>query len=184
MWFRSRLVFILVSALFFTACGYQFAGIPEDTPFSRPALETGQTPSRAGQTLAIPFFINDTGEPLIEEEITPVVLREFIRDGRLRLTGTGEAAMILYVRITSYRQTPLSFDADQNVREYRATITMKGRLEDRRDGNVLWDGEVSASAEYPVTSDVNATRTAKRGAVGEAARDLAESLVDRVIEGF
>jgi hypothetical protein len=134
--------------------------------------------------IAIPFFDNVTEEPIIEEEFTPAVRREFIRDGSFSLVESGTADRILTGRITGYKETPLSFDKSQNVLEYRVGITTEVQLKDRNGQHPVWSREISASAEYPVTSDVMATRLAKRKAIVEAARNLAEELVDRVREGY
>jgi outer membrane lipopolysaccharide assembly protein LptE/RlpB len=171
LWSRSGRVVVPVLLLFLSSCGYHLSG-----------LSDGPIPLHG--KIAIPFFVNATEEPIIEEEITPVVRREFIRDGRLEVTDGPAAGYVLEGRIESYQEVPLSFDRQQNVLEYRVVLTVTVRLMKREATAVLWDEKITATAEYPVTSDVMATRLAKRRAVEEAARNLAEDAVDHMLEGF
>ncbi|MBI5197549.1 MAG: LptE family protein [Nitrospirae bacterium] len=165
------LFFLLLSLLALSSCGYQLAGLSGGPAAPRDAI-------------AVSFFVNATDEPLIEEELTPRLRQEFVRDGRLNLVDGPRAVWFLRGRITSYSETPLSFDAAQNVLEYRVTITANVDLKRQSTGETAWTQIVSGSAEYPVTSDVMATRLGKRQAIAEAAGNLSQDLVDRLIGGY
>ena len=200
-------VALLLSLFSFAGCGYQIAGrgvhIPEGV-----------------RTLAIPVFENKTLEPIVEEELTPVVIREFLRDSRIEVVSRSQAALVLQGSVTSYKESPLSFDQDQNVLEYRITIVTHLILvrqssgvttpdkeertdnESQRDRNVppidrrgfltpsigsneiLWERDVTESAEYRASSDVMSTRVAKLLALREIARNLAQNAADRVLQGW
>jgi len=200
-------VALLLSLFSFAGCGYQIAGrgvhIPEGV-----------------RTLAIPVFENKTLEPIVEEELTPVVIREFLRDSRIEVVSRSQAALVLQGSVTSYKESPLSFDQDQNVLEYRITIVTHLILvrqssgvttpdkeertdnESQRDRNVppidrrgfltpsigsneiLWERDVTESAEYRASSDVMSTRVAKLLALREIARNLAQDAADRVLQGW
>jgi len=198
---------LLLASFFFTGCGYQIAGrgahIPEGV-----------------RTIAIPVFENKTLEPIVEEEFTPVVIREFLRDSRIEVVNRPQAGLVLRGSVTSYKESPLSFDQDQNVLEYRITIVTHLILvrqssgvttpdkeertdnESQRDRNVppidrrgfltpsigsneiLWERDVTESAEYRASSDVMSTRVAKLLALREIARNLAQDAADRVLQGW
>jgi len=149
--------------------------------------------------MAIPVFENKTLEPIVEEELTPVVIREFLRDSRIEVVSRSQAGLVLQGSVTSYKESPLSFDQDQNVLEYRITVVTHLILV-RRDRNAtpnvppngpsnelgekLWERDVVESAEYRASSDVMSTRVAKLLALREIARNLAQNAADRVLQGW
>lgn len=177
---------LLLTSFFFAGCGYQIAG------------RGGHIPEGV-RTIAIPVFENKTLEPIVEEELTPVVIREFLRDSRIEVVNRSRAGLVLQGSVTSYKESPLSFDQDQNVLEYRITvITHLVLVRQERDatpnvlpdgssnglGGILWERDVTESAEYRASSDVMSTRVAKLLALREIARNLAQNAADRVLQGW
>ena len=167
---------LLLASFFFAGCGYQIAGrgahIPEGV-----------------RTIAIPVFENKTLEPIVEEEFTPVVIREFLRDSRIEVVSRSQAGLVLRGSVTSYKESPLSFDRDQNVLEYRITvithlILVRPNGSSNGSGEILWERDVTESAEYRASSDVMSTRVAKLLALQEIARNLAQDAADRVLQGW
>lgn len=177
---------LLLSLFSFSGCGYQIAGrgvhIPDGV-----------------RTMAIPVFENKTLEPIVEEEITPVVIREFLRDSRIEVVNRPQAGLVLHGSVISYKESPLSFDQDQNVLEYRITVITHLILvrqnkdatpNDPRDrsssglGEKLWERDITESAEYRASSDVMSTRVAKLLALREIARNLSQDATDRVLQGW
>src|SRR3990172_1119743 len=161
---------LLLVSFSFAGCGYQIAGrgvhIPEGV-----------------RTLAIPVFENKTLEPIVEEELTPVVIREFLRDSRIEVVSRSQTGLVLQGSVTSYKESPLSFDQDQNVLEYRITVITHLVLV-RQFSEILWERDVTESAEYRASSDVMSTRVAKLLALREIARNLAQNAADRVLQGW
>ena len=161
---------LLLASFFFTGCGYQIAGrgahIPEGV-----------------RTIAIPVFENKTLEPIVEEEFTPVVIREFLRDTRIEVVNRPQAGLVLRGSVTSYKESPLSFDQDQNVLEYRI-IVITHLILVRQSSEILWERDITESAEYRASSDVMSTRVAKLLALQEIARNLAQDAADRVLQGW
>ena len=162
--------FLLFASFFFTGCGYQIAG------------RGGHIPEGV-RTMAIPVFENKTLEPIVEEELTPVVIREFLRDSRIEVVSRSQTGLVLQGSVTSYKESPLSFDQDQNVLEYRITVITHLVLV-RQFSEILWERDVTESAEYRVSSDVMSTRVAKLLALREIARNLAQDAADRVLQGW
>jgi len=83
--------------------------------------------------------------------------------------------------LVSYKETPVSFDAAQNVLEYRVTVTTHLTL---LNTNKLWEHDVTSTAEYTVSSDVMTTRIKKLSALREIARNLSEEVADRILLGW
>jgi outer membrane lipopolysaccharide assembly protein LptE/RlpB len=163
----------LLCALFIVAgCGYHMAG------------RGGHLPAGA-KTIAIPVFSNKTMEPIVEEELTPAVIREFMKDGRIEVVDSSMADVILTGSVVSFTESPLSFDSNQNVLEYRITVTTHLRLvRGPPSSETLWEKDITTSAEYSVSSDVMSTKASKLLALKEIARNLAEEVTDRVLWGW
>lgn len=159
---------LAICFLLLTGCGYQIAG------------RGGHIQSEI-QTIAIPVFKNDTMEPIVEEELTPAVIREFIKDSRVEVVDRSRSDLVLLGSVTSYKETPLAFDRNQNALEYRITVTAHLKLLHQRNDQVLWERDVTENAEYGVSSDVMATRTAKLLALQEIGKNIAENATDRVL---
>ena len=143
------------------------------------------------KTIAIPVFLNKTIEPIVEEELTPAVIREFMKDGRIEVMDSSRADVILTGSVVSYTESPLSFDSNQNVLEYRITVTTQLRLVRRSNDNekgfsdkILWEKDITTSAEYRVSSDVMSTKVSRLLALKEIARNLAEEATDRGLWGW
>ncbi len=167
-----KAIFFGLIASFILGCGYHFAG-----------KEIG-LPAHI-RYIAIPVFENGTNEPAIEETITSIVVREFINDGRLKIVSMNDADAVLRCRITSFEQKPLSIDQNRQVIEYRVILKVDVDLEGLAEKKSLQRQELESSkASYIVTDDIIANKIAKEEAIRKASKDLAEEIINRVIEGF
>jgi hypothetical protein len=154
-----------------TSCGYQLAG-----------LSGG--PAAPRESISVPFFSNTSGEPLIEEELTREVRQEVVEDGRLQLVNAPGAAWVLTGEVVSYQEIPLAFDEDQNVQQYRVTLTVNVDLQRSSSTESAWSEVMTRSSEYPVTADIMTTRNLKRQAIEDLAENFARDLVDKLIGGY
>ena len=161
---------LLCSLLILPACGYHMAG-------------TGSHLTPGMKSVFIPVFENKTMEPIVEEELTPAVIREFLQDGRIEVVDRSRADMVLEGSVVSYKETPISFDASQNVLEYRIMVTTHIVLL-KNNSLSLWGKDITSTAEYAVSSDVMTTRVSKLSALREIARNLSEEVADRVLLGW
>ncbi len=161
---------LLCSLLILSACGYHMAG-------------TGSHLTPGMKSVFIPVFENKTMEPIVEEELTPAVIREFLQDGRIEVADSSRADMVLKGSVVSYKETPISFDASQNVLEYRIMVTTHLILL-KNNSLSLWEKDITSTAEYAVSSDVMTTRVSKLLALREIARNLSEEVTDRVLLGW
>jgi len=164
-------VFILLLTLSLSACGYQLAG------------RGGHIPDEI-KSVAIPVFENKTMEPVIEEEFTPMIIREFIKDSRIKVVDRTEADLVLGGSVNSYKESPLSFDQNQEVLEYRITVTTHLKITRQKINNIIWEKDIIKSSEYKVSSNVMTTRTSKLLALKEIAKNLSEEVTDRVLWGW
>jgi hypothetical protein len=141
----------------------------------------GSTLPPGVRTVHVPTFVNRTREPLLEAEATQAAIREFQRDGTLRVTGAREADLVLEAALVDYRLEPLRFQPDRarTTREYRLRLFADVTV--RRAGveAPLLTRRVQGESTFEPAGDLS---SAKRGALPQAARDLAHDIVESVVE--
>lgn len=129
----------------------------------------------------VPTFINETGEPMVEVEATRAAIQAFQKDGTLRVLDREMADAILNVTVVDYELKPLRYQRDKNktTQEYRLTLTAEVSFERTEDGEVIISRRVKGEADFEPGSDLS---SAKRAALPQAARDLAHDIVECVVE--
>jgi len=166
-------VFGFLAALLFTqGCGYHFVGIGHGLPVDV-------------RSIAIPIFANQTNQTGIESVVARALVDKFTSAKRLSLTGEDSADALLTGTVKSFITSPLTVTSGTQVTTgYRATLTIEATLQRRRDGKVLWKGEVSEWRNYPVASDLAITEARKKEAIRQISELLAERLYVMVLEEF
>lgn len=133
------------------------------------------------QTLHVPTFVNQTGEPLIESETTRAAIDAFRRDGTLQIVGRDEADAILTVVVTKCWLEPIRYDRERTktAREYRLWLHADLELKRRRDVAPMIARKLEAEYTFDFAGDMS---SAKRTALPKAAKDLARDIVESVVE--
>jgi len=175
------LLSLLAGLLLIPGCGYQFLGRASGLP---PEI----------RKIAVPPFENNTFEPLLDERLTDAVKKGFMARPRLQVVNdTSEADAVFKGKITEFSLTPLSFDPQNEAAEYRVKILANFSLQNTRDQKTLWqENKMETTADYfviqdPLNStrvDIARTRDAEDRAIAEAAKVLADNLVNQILEGF
>lgn len=171
---RGLLLAAAVLTLFVSSCGYHLS-------------QFGSVIPQNARSLTVLAFMNMTNEPAVDVEVTNAVVKEFLADGRMRVTDREEADLILRGSVVSYQEVPLSYTADAYVQQYRIMIRVEARLEDR-SGKIIWQEKMLESgliSSFPVTlGDISATRSARETALRKASQDIAWTIRSRILEGF
>ena len=162
-------------------CGYHLSG-------------TADSPSMiAGKTIAIPMWRSKIFRPFLESILTGSLVDEFaLRSGGL-VTREEAADLVLTGTIVSYTTVAVSYTAADQVREYRATMTIDAVLTEKRSQKVLWKGIMSSSQDYPANpvgidikqqNRIALQQNNEETAVREISRKLAEQLYQKLTENF
>jgi outer membrane lipopolysaccharide assembly protein LptE/RlpB len=169
--YRQKYIWpIIVILLFFSACGYRFAG-------------SGNLPGGI-QTVAIEIFENRTTETGLENIITNDLIYEFTRKGRRVQKDSKKAEAVLTGVIGSERITTISRQAQQSALARRVTIVVSLKLTGS-DGGVKWSASgISEFQDYNVTSDKQANEISKRQAIENLSKKLAEKVYNRLTDDF
>ncbi len=164
----SIIFFLLVGA----GCGYRLGG-------------EGFGPSPEIRSIAIPTFINETYEAGIETIVTNALLRELIKDRRVKVVGEDEADAIMEGTVKSFSISSVAYDPTGVVLEYRTWVALDVILKRNKKGEVLWSKRgLMESDVYRVSSDVLLTEAEKERAIQKIARELARRIRRRLFEGF
>jgi len=167
----AGLTIFLLSWVFW-GCGYRLEG-----------RETSLPPEI--RTIAVPTMGNRTLEAGIENIFTTALVREFNRDRRLRLVRAKEADSILRGSIQDFSISSVTYDEAGLAIEYRVEVTVDVSLRRVDTDEVLWQTDpIRETQTYRVISDVLTNEARKREAVEEIARELAETVHDRIVDRF
>ena len=137
------------------------------------------------RTVAIPVFANKTQEPAVENLLTRAVVDAFVTSGRLKVVRPEDADSILEGEIVGYQLNSLSYNSQQNVREYRLTVTLNLQFKDVKQNVVLWRQEgLQEKADFQVQGQVSATISSEELALRTAAVDIGRAIVNLTVERF
>ncbi|RPH94077.1 hypothetical protein EHM69_08365 [candidate division KSB1 bacterium] len=129
------------------------------------------------KSIAVPTFENESPEFGIAERVTEELIRGFQRDGTLRITNTDQADAVLHGRILRVEDMPYTARADQQVEEYRFSMTCEIELTDSRTQQVLWTQTYPAWAIYPYAGSLENRDVAIQEAVSKLQQDLLNRIV-------
>jgi len=117
--------------------------------------------------------------PLIEVEVKNEIVERYLFDGNLRIAKKSSADLILSGSLTRYRRSPLRYNANDDVEEYRVHVHMNLKMFDTHEQTTMWDETIVGEATYFIRG---ALVTSEESAVKEAIRDLARRVVEQTIE--
>ena len=161
----------IACCLLFSSCGYSLVG------------KTSSLPQNIN-SISIPIFLNKSGEPNIEFEITNRIREGFIEDGRLKMMGDRDSDLILNGEIIKYSLKPVAFDSKDNATEYWVEIGVMIKLEEREKDNVILQQEIYTKWDYKVSQSVTEADINRLEAIRQAGKKLAQEIVSIVVEGF
>lgn len=166
---RGRALALGLLAAAVAGCGYSFHGTLPDHI----------------QTVAVPVFVNKTGEPAIESFLTSAVVEAFSTNGRLRVVKREDADAVLEGEVIGYSVQSISYDSQANVRQYRLTVTMNLKLLDMRKSAVLFEEHsLREKADFQVMNAVSQTISREETAVRTAATEIARAIVSLTVTRF
>lgn len=164
---RALALGLLAAAV--AGCGYSFRGtLPEHI-----------------QTVAVPIFVNKTGEPKLGSVLTNGVVEAFSTNGRLRVVRREDADAVLEGEVIGYSVVPISYDSNANVRQYRLTVTMNLKLLDMKKSAVLFEEHsLSEKADFNVQNAVSQTIAVEETTVRSAATEIGRAIVSITLSRF
>ena len=135
------------------------------------------------RSISVETFRNASKEPQIETTITSETIREFQRDGQLKVKDADEADILLKGVITQYKLEPVhsSRDNPKSTLEYKAFVTVHINAVERKNGKKVVIQSVTGTKTFEVMGDL---ATARRNILPEVSRELGRKIVDAVISAW
>jgi hypothetical protein len=135
------------------------------------------------KAISIRPFVNETSNYGLEERLNLVLTDEFLRDGRIAISGEDTADGVLNGKIVKYILEPLTYDENHVIVQYKLWILADIRFEDLHENKILWE-EKNLEGRYNYF-----TETQPGGMTEEDARELiwenlSRDIVRRTIEGY
>ena len=135
------------------------------------------------RSVYVETFKNASKEPQIETTITSQTIREFQRDGQLKIKDADEADIILTGIITDYELNPVRSNRNnpKATLEYKAVIKVRISAVERISGKKVTTQTVTGSKNFEVRGDL---MTARRSVLPDLSRELGRKVVDAVISAW
>lgn len=145
------------------------------------SYQLGSTLPPGLESVYVPTVENRTGEPLLDSEVSRALLREFQRDGTLRVENEANASARLETTLVKFEMTPLRYERNdaKQTREYRVLITADIVLRSAKDNKVLVQRRTEGEATFDFLGDL---ASSKLTAVPKAATDLSHDIVEAIVE--
>ena len=134
------------------------------------------------RTVYVPTCVNQTTEPLIEQDVTRAVLSQIQMDGSLRVANADSADAILDVAIVRFWLDPVAYAKGESAtaNQYRMSIRASFVLRRRADNSVIVESP-GVTGCYDLDFAVDMT-SSKAIALPPAADDLGRRIVNRIVQ--
>lgn len=161
----ATLLLVLVAG-----CGYQFAG--------------GRLPGDV-RLLALPLAVNETTEPLLENVLAAPLTAVLARQQAVELVASEAVSeAVLQAIITDYAVEPASYDSNDRISVFRATLKVHFSLKRQVDSKLLWQGDLQRQETYRAVVDKNRQEDLESIAIESMTRDIADDLLYRLLSRF
>lgn len=156
-------IFFGLLILAFTRCGvYSFSG--------------STLPAHI-KTVHVPLFEDQTAEFGIDQKITDGIIEALMADNTLKIGGRNQADALLVGQIIRVTERAGQYSDNEKASDFRLTITLRASFEDLKKRNVIWEEEWEEWGTFSST-------VSRDDAINEAAKKLAEDIVNRTVSGW
>lgn len=176
----KRFILFLSFLFLINGCGYSTKSLlPADQRniYVEPFLNQINITAETSQKSAYRIY-----RPLLEADITKVVIDRFIYDGNLKITSFEKADLVLSGQLVDYNRQPLRYLSGDNVEEYRLNVVVNMQLKDAKNDVLIWEENNFIGDTTYFTS--GSLAKSEDTAITEAVKDLARRIVERTIEGW
>ena len=163
----------LATLVFMSGCGYHLKGMGSSLP-------------EEYKTIAILPVVNKSFQADLGPLLDSAIAEEFSRTQRLEVVSESEADLVLKTSILKYSDTPSSFSATDQARDYRVQVIIDSVLTDREGSSTVWKGKgLKEMSDYSVVpGEISGAESSRRTAKEELVAELAELIHDSIFEGF
>jgi outer membrane lipopolysaccharide assembly protein LptE/RlpB len=166
-------IFVFLVLIVLSGCGYHAPGASD-------AWVGGDA-----RTVNIQLFVNQTGQPYLDNYLTEALVAELSRSRFLTITENPELADLQLVgEVKYFNSSAISYGSTDRITDYRATMTITARLVRRGSSEVLWQENLRRSEDYLATLDKNLQEAGERLAAIQVSQRLAEDINAHLLNSF
>jgi outer membrane lipopolysaccharide assembly protein LptE/RlpB len=173
---KRAILSLLLLAVMFPGCGYTTGSLISSrykTVFVEPFENKIDYMNQDDRKIYI---------PQMETKVHDAVIDRFMFDGNLKIAEKGNADLVLKGKVLSFNRGDLSLTNNNDVKEYRLTVTVALTLWDTVNEKVVWEEpSFSGDTTYFTTG---ALAKSEATAIQDAVNDLARRAVDRTIQDW
>jgi len=192
----NRAIVAVVLSGLVAGCGYHFAGIGNRMPSDVHTISLGP-------------LQNTTREVGLDRGLLEALEDEVTSRGRLKVVPQGQGDVALSGKIRDYLNRPVSFNAKDEVLQYRASVAVDLELRRTDNGKLLWKSlgqleaqdysavpgvVVTSSSQFQSTTlntqnvnqftDISLSESQRRQANEALVESLARDVYNRMMEDF
>ncbi len=133
-------------------------------------------------TVYMPTCVNQTTEPLIEQDVTRAILSQIQMDGSLRVVPEENADTVLTINLTKFWLDPVAYKSGDSstANQYRMSIRASFVLRRRVDNSVVAESpSVTGWYDFDFTGDMTSSKSI---ALRPAAEDLGRRIVNKIVQ--
>jgi hypothetical protein len=120
--------------------------------------------------------------PQLETKAHGAIVDRLLFDGNLKIVRDGDSDLVLKGELVGFQRDELRLAANEDVKEYRVTVTLAIKLWDPVSEQVVWEEpSFAGDATYFTTGPLAKSDDT---AVQDALKDLARRVVSRTIEDW
>ena len=160
----SRNIFIFISIVFISCGPYSFSG--------------SSVPGHI-KSVAIPLFENETAEFGIKEKVTDALLDNFIKENILQIADKKNADSIIQGTITRVSDAPYTFDENEDVQEFRVSISIDIVWYDQIKNVDLFEGGIVGWGVYSASSPEE-----RADGLDQAVERLVTEIINQTLSGW
>jgi outer membrane lipopolysaccharide assembly protein LptE/RlpB len=167
---RRLSLFILSATVLgmISGCGYSLAG--RDTNLIRE------------RTIVVSMFANRSYQPGIEGKLRLALVNELAAGGNK--VEASDAELVIDGEIESLSLETAAFSSADKAVLYRAVMTVRIQLAEKKSGKVIWKSSETLSQEYPTSADLALQRNARDAALSSLCEKMARIVVNRMNQTF
>jgi outer membrane lipopolysaccharide assembly protein LptE/RlpB len=160
----------LLAAALLAGCGY------------RPVTLRG--PLAGADGVNVVLFQNKSYRP----GVPGVLARNLVDQLALRTGGRvlpgDQAQLELTGTVLSYLTIPISYSAQDTIKEYKSVLAVQAVLKERQTQKVLWKGDLTEEQAFPVNTTIALQQNAEEAAIASICRRLSEEIWQKIGEQF
>ena len=105
------------------------------------------------KNVSVPLFINETVEFELSEKLTSGIIQEISSQNIIKITNDIDSDSIINGVISSVSDGPYAFNNNEQVSEYRFSLSVKVSWIDNSNDSALFDKTFSAFGTYSIDDD-------------------------------